>query len=146
MDMKLRPVVVAITSLLLTVQTTAASTSAAVQQIAVSGDSVLLAPTTNAYAGVLLQHCAGGVATLRVILPEPRLLRDTEFLAVEVAGIETPAIRVDANKEAPEIVGFQGRSTVGCIAPGTHFVLVSSPGGVLRGLLLVLGAGILVTP
>jgi hypothetical protein len=110
-------------------------------QTAVTSSAVLIAPNSNAYAGVLLQHCAGTSATMRIILPGPRLLQQTEYLAVQVQSIQKPAIRVDANNEAPEVAGFEGHSTAGCLPTGTHVVLVSSPGGPLGGLLVVVGAG-----
>ena len=78
---------------------------------------------------------------MRVVLARPQLLQSTQFLAIQVGGFAVPAIRVDANNEAPEVAAFEGVSTVGCASAGTVVSLVISPGGRLNTLLVVMGNG-----
>src|SRR5215472_2961708 len=48
--------------------------------LSVTNSAVLLQPNSNAYEGVLLQSCVGGVATIRVALATPMLIQQQNAL------------------------------------------------------------------
>jgi hypothetical protein len=107
------------------------------------GKAVLHNPETNAIVADFTERCSvTGSARAKVTLRDSITISGTERLAIYSNIKDQEIIAVTAtNGEETKIHEFSGESSLGCLPHNTQVSLVSSPGGPLGTLLVVLGKG-----
>ena len=114
---------------------------------AVTEVATLIAPTTGAYVGTFTEQCGkNGKASVETYLAQPFTLTKTQYLAIDQKGTSTFSATVAGHGESVSITAFGGDGETGCIPVGTPVSLVVSPGGLLKGQLVIVGHGTIIAP
>lgn len=123
----------------------ASAASAATNATRATATAVLLHPGNHVYMGTVIEDCSKSPATLTVYLEPSRSVEGTEILALEPPNTPTLSVSVSGQGASLDVHSFGGASATGCYPAGSTVMLVSSPGGMLQTLWLLLGEGV-ITP